>query len=174
MRGFLNGAAMRGIGLILVVIAVIVFVAMSGFAKSGKRASSDSISYVRRDLMTAREFAFFGALRSALPEATVHSQVAMAALVDVKGGNRSSRNSFDRKIFDYVVCAANGLVLYAIELDDRSHSGDASRRRDELKDEIAKSAGLRVVRYQSVRTDARVLRRDYDAIVLLVGASDKV
>jgi hypothetical protein len=165
---------MTGMGLVLVVIVVFGFIAMSGGAKNGKRSPSGSVSYVRRNLMTARELEFFDALRSALPEATIHSQVAMAALIDVKGGNRSSRNSFDRKIFDYVVCAANGLVLYAIELDDRSHSGDASRRRDAVKDEIAKSAGLRVVRYQSVRTDAQVLRRDYDASVLLVGPAGNV
>ncbi|MDQ7981947.1 DUF2726 domain-containing protein [Paraburkholderia sp. SARCC-3016] len=164
---------MIGIGLVLVGIVVFGFAVLLSRAKSGKRSSSGSVSYVRRNFMTARELEFFGALRSALPEATIHSQVAMAALIDVKGGNRSSRNSFDRKIFDYVVCAANGFVLYVIELDDRSHSGDAGRRRDAVKDGIAKAAGLRVLRYQSVRTDSQVLRRDFDAMVLLVDSAAK-
>jgi very-short-patch-repair endonuclease len=120
--------------------------------------------------MTARELEFFRLLCTALPDATIHSQVAMAALVDVKGGNRSSRNAFDRKIFDYVVCRPDGSVLYVVELDDRSHSGDASRRRDAVKDEIAKSAGLRLVRYQSVRTDPQVLKRDFDAMQALAAS----
>jgi very-short-patch-repair endonuclease len=114
--------------------------------------------------MTAREFEFFCALRGALPDAVIHSQVAMAALVDVVGGNRSSRNRFDRKIFDFVVCRADGHVLYVIELDDRSHRSNAARRRDSTKDEIAEAAGLRMVRYRSERTDAAVLRRDYEAM----------
>lgn len=117
--------------------------------------------------MTAREFEFFRALRSALPDAVIHSQVAMAALVDVVGGNRSSRNRFDRKIFDFVVCRADGHVLYVIELDDRTHGSDAARRRDSTKDGIAKAAGLRVVRYRSERTDVDVLRRDYEAMRVL-------
>jgi very-short-patch-repair endonuclease len=152
----------------LVGALIVGLVVISGGAGNGKRRLRPrAVSYVRRSLMTAREFEFFGVLRTVLPEAVIHSQVAMAALIDVKGGNRSLRNSFDRKIFDYVVCGSNGLVLYVVELDDKSHNGDASRRRDAVKDEIAKSVGLRVVRYQSVRTDARVLRRDYEAMVLL-------
>jgi very-short-patch-repair endonuclease len=117
--------------------------------------------------MTAREFEFFRLLRSALPDAVIHSQVAMAALVDVVGGNRSSRNRFDRKIFDFVVCRGDGHVLYVIELDDRSHVSEAARMRDSTKDGIAKAAGLRVVRYRSERTDAQILCRDYEALSAL-------
>lgn len=159
---------MHGLLLVLMV-GVVVFLLIAGGAK--ERANSlkrdDSKRYVRRQLMTAREFEFFGSLRAALPEAVIHSQVAMAALIDVEGGNRAARNSFDRKIFDFVVCRADGDVLYVIELDDKSHSSASARRRDSVKDSIAGAAGLRVVRYGSAITDSTVLRRDFDSLSAL-------
>jgi hypothetical protein len=157
---------MHGPTFILLAGVFLAVLVMAGARKVFKRRPVvGSVKYVRRSLMTAREFEFFGALRDTLPDAVIHSQVAMAALVDVRGGSRSLRNTFDRKIFDFVVCRADGHVLYVVELDD--HRGEAARRRDSTKDEIALAAGLRIVRYQSVRTDAQNLRRDYDAMCIL-------
>ncbi|MBN3829765.1 DUF2726 domain-containing protein [Burkholderia sp. Ac-20384] len=144
----------------LAVCAVVV----GGFGKRAQGKRSEKPRYVRRRFMTAREYQFFVLLRSVLPDAEIHSQVAMAALVDVQGGGRSSRNAFDRKIYDYVVCRSGGEVLYAIELDDGSHVSAGARRRDGVKDEISAAVGLRVVRYRSVNTDAFELRRDFDAL----------
>jgi len=97
------------------------------------------------------------------PEAVVHSQVAMAALIDVRG-RRSARNRFDRKIFDFVICSHDADVLYVIELDDRSHLTDAARYRDSVKDDVAAGAGLPLVRYCSVRVPADVLRSDFQRL----------
>lgn len=119
--------------------------------------------YFRRQLMTAREKEFLSVFRAAVPEAVVHSQVAMAALIDVRG-RRSARNRFDRKIFDFVICSHDADVLYVIELDDRSHLTDAARYRDSVKDDVAAGAGLPLVRYCSVRVPADVLRSDFQRL----------
>jgi very-short-patch-repair endonuclease len=153
----------------VLMIGMVVFLLVAGGAKGKVKSlkDDDSKRYVRRRLMTAREFEFFGSLRAALPEAVIHSQVAMAALIDVEGGKRAARNSFDRKIFDFVVCRADGDVLYVIELDDKSHGSANARRRDSVKDSIAGAVGLRVVRYRSASIDSAVLRRDFDSLSAL-------
>jgi very-short-patch-repair endonuclease len=151
----------------LAIAVVIVFVLVAAARSKGKPRAGASPQYVRRRLMTARELEFFESLRTALPEAVIHVQVAMSALVDVKGGRPSDRNRFDRKVFDFVVCRAAGDVLYAVELDDKTHGSASSRKRDAVKDDIAASAGLRVVRYQSVKTDPSTLRRDFDSLCII-------
>lgn len=153
----------------ILLIGVVVFFLLAGRAnqRGSARKGDSSTRYVRRRLMTAREFQFFGALRAALPDAVIHSQVAMAALIDVEGGTRAARNSFDRKIFDFVVCRADGDVLYVIELDDKSHGSEKARRRDSVKDSIAHAVGLRVLRYRSASTDSGQLRRDFESLSTL-------
>jgi very-short-patch-repair endonuclease len=162
IRAFWPESFMHGLNLNSIVLVFAVLVAIAAAGKAGRGFWVGDVRYVQRRLMTDREFEFFGSLRRALPEAVIHCQVAMAALVDVNGGKRSARNSFDRKIFDFVVCRADGHVLYVIELDDRSHRSASALRRDAVKDEIARAAGLRLVRYGSVKTDAVVLRRDFE------------
>ncbi|MBN3802528.1 DUF2726 domain-containing protein [Paraburkholderia sp. Ac-20336] len=70
-------------------------------------------------------------------------------------------NRFDRKVLDFVVCGAGGLVLYVVELDDRSHAVKSAQHRDTTKNDICAAAGLPLVRYQNVRTDAAVLLADF-------------
>lgn len=126
-----------------------------------------SVRYSLRGLMTAREREFIRLFRLALPDAEIHAQVAMGALVEVVGGGRAARNRFDRKILDYVVCSSAGAILYAIELDDRSHLSESAKKRDAVKNEVCAAAGLRLVRYSSVKVHASVLRSDFEHAVLL-------
>lgn len=149
------------------IIAMLVFVLLVTAAGSkAKSRRGANPHYIRRRLMTARELEFFDTLRAALPEAVIHVQVAMSALVDVKGGRLSDRNRFDRKVFDFVVCRSGGDVLYAVELDDKTHGSKSARQRDAVKDSIAAAVGLRVVRYQSVKTDLSTLRRDFESLCM--------
>jgi len=149
--------------LIFLLMALVVLVAS---IRKGKRELRPE--YVRRELLTSREFEFFRRLRVALPTAVVHAQVAMSALIDVKGAGKAGRNRFDRKVFDFVICTDAGRVLYVVELDDRSHASAAARKRDRVKDEIAQAVGLRVIRYGSLNTSVEVLQRDFSAMVDLV------
>jgi len=153
------------LGLVVIFVAMVLLFLVVGLSRGRGQVRPE---YVRRELLTSREFEFFRRLRAALPDAVIHVQVAMSALVDVKGAGRAGRNRFDRKVFDFVVCTEAGRVLYVVELDDRSHASASARRRDRVKDEIAEAVGLRVIRYRSVNTDVDVFRRDFRAVVDLV------
>jgi hypothetical protein len=105
----------------------------------------------RKPLLTPNEAEFFYRLTRALPTYRIFPQVSFAAFLtdDGKLGNNarwSLRARFDRKIADFVVCEPRTLKIVAlIELDDRTHSASADRKRDAL----TKAAGYQTLRFQS-------------------------
>jgi hypothetical protein len=118
-----------------------------------------------KPFLTGNEREFLGRLERALPEARIHAQVAMGALLQpsVRGGGReanrhrlSVRARFDRKIVDYVVeDRRSGRILALVELDDRTHD----RRRDKARDAMTARAGYRTVRFESrAKPDAAGIR----------------
>jgi very-short-patch-repair endonuclease len=137
------------IGVVVLVVALIgLFVILKG-------AGAETLPVVARRLMTEREREVINLIEDAVPHCRVHSQVAMAALIDAKKGlsrkeRVAVRNRFDRKIVDFVLeDKASGDVLALIELDDRSHNAAKDRRRDE----ITKAAGYRTVRLGAGKPD---------------------
>ncbi len=108
-------------------------------------------AYQKKGLMRPNEQEFFGRLTRALPEYHIFSQVALNALLDAKEGlhwrdRLITRNHFDRKIADYVICARQTFDVVAIvELDDITHDTE----KDEKRDAMLKEAGYRIIRYQS-------------------------
>ncbi|ACA93773.1 hypothetical protein Bcenmc03_4637 [Burkholderia orbicola MC0-3] len=124
-------------------------------------ASADS--YGHPALTAAQESEFYDRLRTALPEADIFQKVALKELVNAEYSDKSIFGLYDKKIFDFSVRGNDGGLLYAIELDGRSSAWQYIRRDDLLSDEVARTIGLRVVRYWSVKTDLTVLRRDFES-----------
>ena len=159
--------------LALVCVAMVGMLVVAGPERTVSWAKpGGAVRYSLRSLMTAREREFIRLLRLALPDAEIHAQVAMGALVEVVGGGRAARNRFDRKVLDYVVCSSAGVLLYAIELDDRSHLSESAKKRDAVKNEICAAAGLKLVRYSSVRVHASILRSDFEHAMLVRSQED--
>jgi very-short-patch-repair endonuclease len=105
----------------------------------------------RKPLLTESEKAFFLRLQRALPGFHVFPQVSFAAFLTVDGRllqqeGWAVRAKFNRKIVDYVVCTRGTLEIVAlVELDDRTHSAGANRKRDEM----TQAAGYRTIRFPS-------------------------
>ncbi|WP_275924323.1 DUF2726 domain-containing protein [Burkholderia sola] len=116
-----------------------------------------------RALTVAQESEFYDRLHTALPEANIFKQVALKELVDNEHNDKLNIKLYNKKVFDFVVRGSDGGLLYAVELDDRSCAWQYTRRDDLLKDDVARTIGLRVMRYWSVKTDLTVLRRDFES-----------
>lgn len=114
-------------------------------------------------VITGRESEFYDRLRAALPEVDIYPQIPIKYLDFELRDKESLCRIPDNKTLDFVVCAKNGAVLYAIELNDRSCAWQFARRDDLLSSDIAQAIGLRVVRYWSVKTSTIVIRRDFEA-----------
>jgi very-short-patch-repair endonuclease len=83
---------------------------------------------------------------AAFPDQIVLAQVAFSALVTTK--ERAARNTFDRKVADFVICNKAFEVQAVIELDDASHKG--RELQDEKRIASLIQAGHKVLRYKTV------------------------
>lgn len=115
-----------------------------------------------KPLLTANEMEFLARLEAAAPELRIFPQVAMGALMEpaVPRGDRKAyyrlRGMFSQKIVDFVAQRrSDGGIVAVIELDDRTHDADKDARRDEM----LKSAGYRILRWNSKKKpDAAAIR----------------
>lgn len=142
------------ISLLFVLFIVLVLAAMAvavATTKKKKRQTQGEKPKKKR-LLTQREEAMFNRLRTALPANAVLAQVSFGALITAK--SRPVRNTFDRKIADFVVCNQTMEVLAVIELDDSSHKG--KEEQDQLRDELLQACGYKVLRYKNIPDIAQV------------------
>jgi len=107
------------------------------------------VRYRRSSVMTANEREFHQRLLQALPDCEIWPQVPLLALVrpDAREGSRTFWVAFKQisnTRVDWVI-ARDMEVVALIELDDRTHDA----RRDAKRDQILKSCGYRVLRFQS-------------------------
>ena len=150
--------------LLIASAALILLIAMLLATRQATRSRAP-LRLHKKAVMTAREQQMYHLLQAALPECTVLAQVAFSALVTGKG--RATRNRFDRKVADFVLCSQQLHVIAVIELDDRSHAG--RERQDQDRDAMLKLAGYATLRYaafptqQAVRSDIEQLLRQKTA-----------
>jgi hypothetical protein len=134
-------------GLVIVVIVVV------GIASALLQPLGAAPKLRAKLFMTEAETAFYRRLRVAAAPLNVAPQVAMAAIVTTAGGGndkrRGARNTFDRKIIDFVLFDDDGNVKLLVELDDRTHRTD----KDAARDKLTASAGYRTLRMRG--SDAR-------------------
>lgn len=109
--------------------------------------------------LTEREQAMFFRLQEAMPDLVVMPQVAMSALLTAR--KASSRNTFDRKVMDFVLCTKAFEVVCVIELDDASHRG--KEKNDATRDTMLNDAGYKTARFKNV-PDAEPLRKAIHAL----------
>lgn len=136
----------------LLVAALVVVIALAAITEAIPRTPQ-----VRaKALLTERERAARGIIERILPDARVHVQVSMGALLQPKAGlgrkeAMRTRNRFFQKIVDFVIedraPGAILAILAILALDDRSH--DALR--DRKHDAMTASAGYRTIRLPAGR-----------------------
>lgn len=121
-------------------------------SKAKFAADGGEAKFKAKALLTDNELEFLGRLESAAPELRFLAQVAMGALMEPAASRRDGkayyrqRGMFSQKIVDFVAQRrADGQILAVIELDDRTHDADKDARRDDM----LKSAGYRIVRWNS-------------------------
>jgi very-short-patch-repair endonuclease len=109
------------------------------------RARTRAAPRAKRPL-TQREQAMYFRLLQAVPEHVVMPQVSFSALLDAR--SIATRNTFDRKTADFVICSKAFEVVAVVELDDSSHRGRA--KEDAARESLLTKAGYKVVRFKNV------------------------
>jgi hypothetical protein len=105
---------------------------------------------LRDDFLSPAEKSFYHVARSTLPAAwIICPKVSLADIFFVSrpNENKSANNRINRKHVDFLVCDQKTMQpVFAIELDDSSHSRPSRMERDEFVEEVFETAGLPLVR----------------------------
>lgn len=138
------------IGLALLIVALALLIKAKGKGKSGSEEKPRA-----KVPLTKNEQPMYFRLKEALPGYEVLAQVAFSALLTAR--KTATRNSFDRKVADFVICTRSFEVVAVIELDDKSHKGKEAA--DAARDQMLIDAGYRVLRY-AMTPNAEKVRKD--------------
>lgn len=142
------------LGLCAIVIAAVIYAL-------GPRRRTGGFAYqAAGPLLTRAEYGAFCWLQRAVGTRTcVFAKVRLADLVKVKQAFLSPRDRMRalgyiaQKHVDFVVATRRGDVLFALEVDDRSHCRRDRRERDAFVNEVFEMANLRLVRVRPGRLD---------------------
>ncbi|MGC4062563.1 MAG: DUF2726 domain-containing protein [Aquabacterium sp.] len=129
---------------LLIVTVGAVIAAIAKDKMRGQRAPKEKP--IAKRPLTDREQAMFFRLQQVFPDHVVLAQVSFGALLNAK--TTAARNTFDRKIADFVLCSKAFQVLAVIELDDASHKDRGAQ--DAARESLLTDAGYRVVRFKNV------------------------
>lgn len=141
----------------MLLIAGAALIAMSflaALATAAKRAGQRNGTIKSRAPVTKYEQPMYFRLREAFPDDIVLAQVAFSALLTTR--DRATRNTFDRKVTDFVLCDKAFQVKAIIELDDSSHHGREAV--DMKREALLTQAGYRVLRFKRV-PDIEVVKK---------------
>lgn len=172
------GHTSMGRAFAVLVVALVVIAIVKGMR--GGRAIG-SLPVMAKPLMTPMERRTIGYIEAAVPQARVHAQVSMGALMRAKPGlsrsiAQTTRNRFSSRIVDYVLeDRVTGRIMALVELDDRYHNAATDRDRDRL----TAKAGYLTIRLPKSETPTmmNVARRVRSALFdddMSIGAADPI
>lgn len=139
---------MNNQGWLLAFIAVIAVLGVVAGTQAQRKNGQEQPKGKR--LMTDREQAMYNRLVETFPEHVPLSQVSLGALMTAR--TTATRNRFDRKIADFVLCNKAFSVLAVIELDDASHRSKGAK--DNARDKLLNEAGYKTLRFKNVPDSA--------------------
>lgn len=145
------------------VIAIVILLMLAAFASllaaKKKQAGGDSNGFpyhLAGALFSPAERSFLGVLDRAVgADYRVFGKVRIADVANLQPGlsNSARQIAFNRiasKHFDFIVCRASDLSLVcAVELNDKSHSGQRARTRDQFVAQVCHTLGLPLLTVQA-------------------------
>lgn len=103
-------------------------------------------------LLTATELHFYEWLREYLPEnQSIFVDVSLKDFIKVsneidKKDRLKYQNKIDKKHVDFLICEKKTTkILFAIELDDKSHNSEKRKKRDEFVDNVYRAAAIKLI-----------------------------
>lgn len=144
----------------LVFAVILLLILIHLFLK--KKRQKEQYPYHAVPILTRREYAFYRILKKEADarHLLICPKVGLKDLMEVKDKHNFLQyfRKISQKHVDFVICDKNLNVLFAIELDDRSHDTEDARKRDRFKDRAFKAAGIPLKRIRQFdKTNVRKL-----------------
>ncbi len=138
---------------LLFVVVALVIVALLALAALRKMSGAGKLEgpwpfYAKKPLSTPEQI-LYHRMVNALPEHIVLAQVQVSRVLGVKKGFNFHEwnNRINRLSYDFVVCSKDSTVLFAVELDEKSHEAESRAETDRKKDKATNAAGVKLVRW---------------------------
>lgn len=148
------------ISTVLLLIAI-VFIAMAFFYASPQKKSlytplkQEVRPYLSKNPLTPTETMFYHQLVKALPDFIVLAQVQLSSFLKVDTSKTEWKdysrwfNPIAQQSVDYLICQKDFSIIAAVELDDKSHNGVNSIKRDTKKNENLHAANVPLIRWHA-------------------------
>lgn len=112
------------------------------------------VPYIRKNLMTKNEWAFYKALKPVADKMnySILCKTRVADLVDIEKGLNKSEwqtafNRINKKHIDFILCKPENLYpILLIELDDNSHETEKGKERDKFIESVYEKTGYKLLR----------------------------
>lgn len=140
---------------IFAILALLMVFGLATAKGKGNKQKTGKSPIQAKAVLTPNEQPMYFRLVEATPDCIVLAQVAFSALITTK--SQTTRNTFDRKVCDFVICTKAFNVLAIVELDDASHRG--REKEDAARDSLLTEAGYKVLRYKKT-PDVETIRAD--------------
>jgi hypothetical protein len=153
------------------------------FGNAADKGNSSEYLYCKHGpLLTPAERLFYKSLEQAVNgQYLIMCKARLADVITPKSsGDRSKWQSAFNKIagkhFDFVLCEPESFtVVAAVELDDKSHQNKSAQKRDKVKNDSCKSAGLALIRFPAKRSyDLQIVRELLAANLPLESSPEEV
>jgi hypothetical protein len=111
--------------------------------------------YVSKNPLTPTETMFYHQLVEALPDFIVLAQVQLSSFLKVDTSRTEWKdysrwfNPIAQQSVDYLICQKDFSIIAAIELDDKSHNGVNSIKRDTKKNDNLHAANVPLIRWHA-------------------------
>lgn len=152
---------------IMIVIVLLIIAGVAAAKLGNKQENTGKKSTILAKVpVTKNEQPMYFRLCEAFPDYVILAQVAFSSVL--KTSDRAARNSFDRKVADFMICTKAFEVIAFVELDDSSHHGQEIA--DAKRDSLLTGAGYKVFRYKRVPNVETLI----DHITPSLGVSKKV
>lgn len=140
---------MKLLVLLLPLAVVLAAITLTRARRSGRGDDHGPWPFQVRQVISRPELILYQRLQAALPDHIVLAQVQVSRVLGVRKGFdfHAWNNRISRLSYDFVVCARDGCVLAAIELDDRSHEAADRIEADSRKDRATAAAGVPLIRW---------------------------
>lgn len=144
--------------LLLIAIA---FIAMAFFYATPQKKSlytpleQQVRPYVSKNPLTPTETMFYHQLVEALPDYIVLAQVQLSSFLKVDTSRTEWKdysrwfNPIAQQSVDYLICQKDFSIIAAVELDDKSHNGVNSIKRDTKKNNNLHAANVPLIRWHA-------------------------
>ena len=145
------------LGALVCILAVLAVLAAKLKRRDGLFAKPWPLE-AKRQLLTERERALYQRLVQTLPNHVVMAQVQLLQVLQFQRGKRTQAilNRFNQLSLDFLILNPDTSIVAAVELDDATHTREASRQADARKDHALKSAGVPLIRWNAKSLPDRV------------------